>query len=571
MPAVEKSGVRMLATEPQRRKNGFGWPLHPLQAVSWVVAGLDVGLFAVFCLPLYATATQRIIISVFYALSVILMAAAAWGATIKDPVDPKVLLKDSPPVPIRADSETDMTDEFCSYCDVHVQPRSKHCRECNKCVDVFDHHCMWLNNCIGKKNYLEFLLSITGVAAMVGIVLGTCIYLLYEYCSEEDRLQVRLQDLAAFESLPKEFILGVIIFLVIINLPLFLLDVQLIILHIFLMSQELTTYEYIMVKSGRLELRNTTSRPSLAGTARLVGRKIPTLPAFMDWIVFAGCCKKRRKHHKEAAVRPECGQESGAGQDAEAGVATGSHQEQQCLGVPIEDPAPLPINASSERVASAACSFGPPLASAVAAGVPTSAAALSAAAAPPAAAAAVPSRGEARAFEEDLKQLPPALDSSSWETAAGTEGDRSQDMDTASSCAIVPTAPPTSPTPTPPSTEPRQPLLPDCAASITDAEMGGKDNLPPSSPDSSATMSVRDSEAQSRRRSDLSGRFIRSKKKSCKRNGEASPTAGAALAAEEEASVADASASAVAAIELEACAPDDAEAEAPASRSMMQE
>jgi len=63
---------------------------------------------------------------------------------------------------------------FCTMCDVPVFSRSKHCRACSKCVDVFDHHCMWLNNCVGGQNYRAFFVTVSAVAAMIGIIEACC-------------------------------------------------------------------------------------------------------------------------------------------------------------------------------------------------------------------------------------------------------------------------------------------------------------------------------------------------------------------------------------------------------------
>ena len=49
---------------------------------------------------------------------------------------------------------------YCSVCDTHVQPRTKHCGQCNRCVNVFDHHCPWLNNCVGQRNYKQFAFTV---------------------------------------------------------------------------------------------------------------------------------------------------------------------------------------------------------------------------------------------------------------------------------------------------------------------------------------------------------------------------------------------------------------------------
>merc|ERR1719399_2507715 len=132
------------------RSNGFMKPLHPLQLASWVVFGSDVAIYVVICVPLIETLVAKVLVSVFYAPSVVVLFAGAWKATQCDPKDPNIL-------PEEEASKQNPEDvehlPFCIPCNSPVFPRSKHCRLCDKCVYNFDHHCKWLNNCIGKPNY----------------------------------------------------------------------------------------------------------------------------------------------------------------------------------------------------------------------------------------------------------------------------------------------------------------------------------------------------------------------------------------------------------------------------------
>ena len=56
---------------------------------------------------------------------------------------------------------------FCDQCDMHVPPRTHHCKFCDKCILKRDHHCFMVGNCIGFKNQrffivLAFYAMITG-------------------------------------------------------------------------------------------------------------------------------------------------------------------------------------------------------------------------------------------------------------------------------------------------------------------------------------------------------------------------------------------------------------------------
>mmetsp|Transcript_100641 Transcript_100641/g.285158 ORF Transcript_100641/g.285158 Transcript_100641/m.285158 type:complete len:438 (+) Transcript_100641:103-1416(+) len=290
------------------RTNGFERPFHPLQVLSWVVFGSDVFIYIVFCMPLIETTAAKVLVALFYVTSVIVLVLATIKATSCDPADPHVRHQASD---LKADDSENLP--YCTMCNVPVYSRSKHCRACNKCVTTFDHHCMWLNNCIGAANYRAFFVTVSSVAIMIGIVLGTCLYLLIDYFVNEDMFASRVEDIAMFRSIPKEFFLGLLIVMLSINVPLFVLDMQLVILHAFLSSQDLTTYEYIMSKRAQQEPQDADEGAEKASRFR---QRIRTLPHCMDWIVFSRCGQRRRPRKK-----PKNGVErvSNLDVDAEAG------------------------------------------------------------------------------------------------------------------------------------------------------------------------------------------------------------------------------------------------------------
>lgn len=276
------------------RINGFQRPFHPLQILSWVVFGLDVLVFCVFGVPLVDTVAAKVIVAVCYTTSVGVLVLAAIKATSCDPADAHVRCQG---MHLKNDPCADMP--YCTMCSVPVYPQSKHCRACNKCVNVFDHHCMWLNNCIGERNYRPFLGCICSVAVMTGIVLGTCGYLFVDYFVNEEEFVVRLHQNPLFSEAPREVAMGLLCCLTVVNFPLFTLDMQLVVLHAFLYTQGLTTYEYIMNKRDLQlddEFNAEAEQPEKPQRARTdyVRKKIQTLPRCMDWIVFRP--RKRREN-----------------------------------------------------------------------------------------------------------------------------------------------------------------------------------------------------------------------------------------------------------------------------------
>jgi len=270
---------------------------HPFQYLSYAVFGIDICIYVVFVLALVNDVTAIVIVALCYTATVIAVIVATARATACNPMDPHIAIQGGSPTIVETPDFANSDMAFCSLCSVHVYARSKHCRECSKCVNAFDHHCMWLNNCIGNANYNAFLATIISVAAMLGIVLGTCLYLLVDYIVDKDMFEQRFRDIAIFRKFPKEFFMGLLVTMIAVNVPLFLLDVQLIFLHCFLMSQQLTTYEYINIKLERFPAEDCGEKyksDEMNGKAARKMRKITTLPRCMDWIVFCRCGKRRK-------------------------------------------------------------------------------------------------------------------------------------------------------------------------------------------------------------------------------------------------------------------------------------
>jgi hypothetical protein len=291
------------------RLNGFERPYHPLQVASWVVFGVDVLSFCIFAIPLLEAGPFQLAVSTTYAISVGVLVLSAVKVTGKDPADPHVRTQD---MQLKDDDVGRLP--FCTLCNTHVYLSSKHCRACNKCINAFDHHCHWLNTCIGQRNYHPFATCITAVAVMTAIVLGTCVYLFVIYLKDEEALLERLEDGSLFPEMSTEVTLSIIVAIAAVNLPLFALDMQLLILHTFLYTQNLTTYEYIMNKINEDELDDELGNPSpperssdapsgaspanaRQGWRRLKGMK--KLPRCMDWIVFVRCGGRRRRQQKD--------------------------------------------------------------------------------------------------------------------------------------------------------------------------------------------------------------------------------------------------------------------------------
>jgi len=280
--------------EESVRVHGFRWPLHPLQVLSWVVFGGDVLVYLIICIPMIETVAAQVVVTSCFVISVIFLVVSTFLATKCDPMDPYVLRDES----LFKEEELDELP-YCGLCATTVQARSKHCRVCKKCVNCFDHHCMWLNNCIGSDNYHAFFVSISSVAVMIGIVLATILYQIIDLATNEGFV-LRLEASVVHQDLTKEAFLVILIVMSLVNVPLWVLDMQLVFLHTYLVHQNLTTYEYI------------TNKREDSGQGRFKG-----LPGWMDWIVFSRCGRRRKKKQDKPPPAEEKGATAGELMDSD--------------------------------------------------------------------------------------------------------------------------------------------------------------------------------------------------------------------------------------------------------------
>lgn len=130
----------------------------------------------------------------------------------------------------------------CNECQLFVESRTKHCKECNRYVSEFDHHCYWINNCIGKNNYKFFLIIICSLFALCIFTVCANSYLIY-YFSSNNGLS-NLESFYVINSKIANWILNGISLLISIVLGSY--TSYLIILHIYLIKNGMTTHEYSM-------------------------------------------------------------------------------------------------------------------------------------------------------------------------------------------------------------------------------------------------------------------------------------------------------------------------------------
>lgn len=127
---------------------------------------------------------------------------------------------------------------YCEHCESYVISSSRHCKICDRylcesfrCVDRFDHHCIWINNCIGRENYSTFMVMI------IAVFLHMLVYLIAVGL---------LWSEGGWREFTGQMAANWAISFVILIFSILLLG--LISLHLYLIYNGLTTFEYIMNK-----------------------------------------------------------------------------------------------------------------------------------------------------------------------------------------------------------------------------------------------------------------------------------------------------------------------------------
>uniref|UniRef100_A0ABM5ETL9 Palmitoyltransferase n=1 Tax=Pogona vitticeps TaxID=103695 RepID=A0ABM5ETL9_9SAUR len=276
--APEKNDETTLEVHFQcARRNGWSWPPHPFQFVTWLLfllyAVIGFGIL-VPLLPVHWVPAGYICPGVFFLYHLIVHLTAV----SIDPADDSVRQKNYQG-PLTTFSRSQhahvIENRHCHICDVDVSSKSKHCGTCNKCVCGFDHHCVWLNNCVGQRNYWLFLNSV--ISAICGLLL---ILLIASYVFVEFFLNpMKLRTDQHFEGLKNQtdlwfvflpaapietqaaailVLAGVLILLGLVTL---ILLGHLLIFHIYLMWHRMTTYEYIVQRRPPQEIKDPDKQP----------------------------------------------------------------------------------------------------------------------------------------------------------------------------------------------------------------------------------------------------------------------------------------------------------------------
>ncbi|CAI2368036.1 unnamed protein product [Moneuplotes crassus] len=224
-PRADDSSLRV--PESRIRRNGFGAPYGAPLITTVLVVLLEITTFGLFIVPylqkMLSTQLFVIILAIWVSLYLINLVLVL-ATMLKDPTDPKVY-------EYRKDQSI-VTNKYCDYCASYTELKAKHCRSCERCVKDFDHHCIWLNNCIGHNNYRYFFSCL-----MLYTVLSYAFIIVSILCV----INPHKNSLFSFE----EVVIIWVSTLIFIKVIFCILQTALFVFHVFLLLNNMTTYEFI--------------------------------------------------------------------------------------------------------------------------------------------------------------------------------------------------------------------------------------------------------------------------------------------------------------------------------------
>eukprot|EP01016_Furgasonia_blochmanni_P047616 TRINITY_DN7012_c0_g1_i6.p1 TRINITY_DN7012_c0_g1~~TRINITY_DN7012_c0_g1_i6.p1 ORF type:complete len:694 (-),score=79.66 TRINITY_DN7012_c0_g1_i6:724-2805(-) len=218
------------------RKNGCTKAPHILQVSTYFLFTAIIVCFFVLVIPLMAD-SAAIVFTALFIPACLATAVSGLITTLSDPSDEIMILQRRARFDKKPIEEIESCEYYCNYCLTQVGDDSKHCKRCDRCVDGFDHHCKWVNNCVGKKNYKIFFVMVVSVLSFMLCYAVSAIYALVlchvdDHFSSESNIYVRYIFLLLTG-------LAALVFTV--------LDLNLLLFHVWLIRKGMTTYQYILM------------------------------------------------------------------------------------------------------------------------------------------------------------------------------------------------------------------------------------------------------------------------------------------------------------------------------------
>ncbi len=124
--------------------------------------------------------------------------------------------------------------KYCLTCRDWRMPRTFHCSRCDQCISIHDHHCIWINNCVGERNYRYFFAFL-----LFGCICSIYLSVLAYYHIFIYQKTHSLSFKQTLNHVPMSFFNAIYGNLILLY-PLLLL-----LYHIFLVSTQQTTREYL--------------------------------------------------------------------------------------------------------------------------------------------------------------------------------------------------------------------------------------------------------------------------------------------------------------------------------------
>jgi len=270
---------------------GFSRKLHCYQIASYFVFAILAFSywFLTFCL---SKTVLKIVGGTLEGIFMLIILISGYICTATDPSD-TILIESvnarNNNVPYNPPSK----EFFCNVDMTFVNESSKHCKRCNRCTEDFDHHCKWINNDVGSKNYKSFIALIMGVLAYLLIYLAMAVVLTVDYANDNS---LTGNNIFLYDTSSQ--IKGAMICLwVILGLSLIFLvmDLNLVLFHLYLIRKGLTTFQYIVLTEERREYKKEMER-----ARRIVGNDKNTRTC-LDFVL---CLKKKKKKARNANVPP---------------------------------------------------------------------------------------------------------------------------------------------------------------------------------------------------------------------------------------------------------------------------
>eukprot|EP00347_Sterkiella_histriomuscorum_P007383 403349149 len=241
------------------RKTGAQCPWGFAQIFALIILGLNFLATIILDLPSLACALEDFGLFLF-AVQVVLQISSIVVAVIcasKDPTDP--IIYEQRALKITGQDFNDENFEyFCDKCDAHVNDNTKHCNRCNRCTKEFDHHCIWLNNCVGYNNYRDFciLIGIMMTHAILAFIIK--IYLCAKvYGSGASDFEVQTNLIYYYQKYfgitpHQNSLMAFGVSIGVLNFIISLAMTYLVVYHIWLKIQGLTTYQHILLQRERI-------------------------------------------------------------------------------------------------------------------------------------------------------------------------------------------------------------------------------------------------------------------------------------------------------------------------------